>query len=209
MTFQLFAPSAILILASLGSSFTLAGEPMKAAIPQATASQSVSSPVAGESPAPALPPSASAAPAAIAPIAAPATSDILSPGDKKKLPSEFKKAQSNEEKAFDHQEKAALKELNASQSAALKAWRLQERNERRTYFDQHLSGPDRRQFVQGYLSRKKAFDQNQKDDLALAKRTWREKREALKSLQKDRELQFKTALNQDKIPNANLWPNGH
>ncbi len=163
----------------------------------AHAADLAASPTATSSP---VAPVASATPLALAPI---------TPDEKKKLPLEFKRAQSSEERAFDHQERASIKELHAAQSAALKSWRSEERKTRRKYFDEHSSGPERRQFVQGYLSRKKAFDQAQKDDLASAKRNWKSKREELKQTQKERDTQFKAAIEQNLRPAANLWPQAH
>ena len=133
----------------------------------------------------------------------------LTPDDKKKLPIEFKRAQNDEDRAMEHQEKSSTRELNAAQSAALKSWRYEEKKVRRQYFEQHLSGPERRHYVQGYLERKKAFDQAQKDDLITAKRNWKTKREDLKRSQKESDFQFKAAIQQNLKPEASLWPKGH
>ena len=120
--------------------------------------------------------------------------------EKKKLLAEYKKSLLNEQKAMAHQEKASLKELQAAQSAKSKSWRDQERKARRKFFEQHTSGPERRQYVQDYLARKKAFDQSQKDELSTSKQGWASKLEDLKKDQKSKEDQFKSLLDQNKRP---------
>ena len=156
------------------------------------------------------PPAKASASPVESPSASPAASPVLSatvtPEEKKTLSKEFKRALSNEEKALSHRERSEMKQLSAAQATKLKNWREGERGTRRKYFDQHMSGPERRDYVQGYLKRKEAFDQSQLDELAQAKKDWKVRHEELTKSQKEREAIFQKSLDQDYRPAASLWP---
>lgn len=129
--------------------------------------------------------------------------------EKKKLLKEYKKAFSEEEKAFDHQERSAMKEFSAVQSAKVRTWNAQEKSARHSFFKSTTKGPERRKYIQDYIARKKSFDQSVKDENQVMKSSWKQKRELLKQNQKDRDVQFKASLDQNKRPPAALWPSGH
>ncbi len=131
----------------------------------------------------------------------------LTAAEKKKLLSDFKKAQSEEEKNLDRLEKTATKDIQAAQSSKIKEWRNQERKARRIYFDQHTSA-ERRTYVQDYLKRKESFEQSLKDELAASRWNFKTKRDQLKTAQKEKEEKFKAAVDQNVQPAADLWPNG-
>ena len=130
----------------------------------------------------------------------------VTPSEKKKLAKDFKSALSEELNVFDRQEKQSTKTLALNQSLHAKAWREQERKARRIYFTEHTSGPERRQYVQDYQKRLKQFDQSLKDEAVSEKNSWKQKRELLKASQKNRDSQFKAALDQNKHPQDSLWP---
>jgi hypothetical protein len=160
---------------------------------------------------------ATAAPAKSEPLSVPApgtavsieetvkTEYPLAPEEKKPLTAQFKKALSDEEKSFDLQESKGTKEFKAAQSQQVKDWRNQERKTRRTFFDAHLSGPERREYVQSYITRKKEFDQRQKDDFAAYKLALKEKHDVLKSNHKIRSEQFKASVDRNVRPSKSLW----
>ena len=139
------------------------------------------------------------------PVPTPTPIPTITDAEAKSLEVQFKKALSQADAALDHQEKSALKEFYTAESQKVKEWRNREKRERRAFFDKHLSGPERRQYVQTYLSRKKEFDQSQKNDLNSFRLMWREKRDLFK---KDKEIRmghFKEALQKRLRPDPALW----
>ena len=144
--------------------------------------------------------------------ATPAPSPALEPikdSDKKKLLSDFQKALSSQKSALARQEKLSFKELSASQNSKIKKWREEQKQERRQFFEQHMSGPERRDFVQSYLKIKAEFDASVKAEYINAKKAWMEKSVSLRSLQKDQEAKFNSFLSQGFRPPADLWPAGN
>jgi len=159
-------------------------------------------------------PAASVAPVAtitnpaVATTAIPAATPVvpLSDADKKKLRSEFQKALSNQRSAHSHQEKAAMKELYTSQNIKQKKWREEQKKARQLYFEQHMSGPERREYVQKYLKLKEQFDASIKTEISSVKKSWTEKTSSLKVMQKDLELKFNEEINKGSRPGADFWP---
>ncbi len=133
-----------------------------------------------------------------------AVSTPLSQGDKKILWAQFQKALDNDERALAHRERAELKQLAFVQNARKKSWREQEKKARAQYFESH-SGPERREYVLNYISRKKALDQALQDETNRTKKSWADQAEAMKRNRKDRELRFKAALSQNQRPDDSLW----
>lgn len=133
----------------------------------------------------------------------------LTEKDKKTLLSEYNRAQANEEKALRHLQRSQMKELTAAQSQRVRTWHEEQKNARRDFFDKHLSGPERREYVQGYIQRKKDFDQSVKVEYDTARKSWAEKVEQLKTRQKEQRKKFKASLDQGKRPDATLWPSGN
>ena len=133
----------------------------------------------------------------------------VSEAEKKSLTSEFKKLLSSEEKAFSRREKTEGKQFASNQKAKQKTWYEQEKKARHVFFDQHLSGPERRQYIQDYLKRKEAFDQSIKDEAAKNKVDWQQRREAMKRSQQDRELKVKHSLDQNLKPDEALWKSAY
>ncbi len=144
--------------------------------------------------------------------ATPASTPTLEPikdSDKKKVLSDFQKALSNQKANLARQEKLSFKELSASQNSKIKKWREEQKQERRQFFEQHMSGPERRDFVQSYLKIKADFDASIKAEYINAKKAWMEKSVSLRSLQKDQESKFNSILSQGFRPPAELWPAGN
>ncbi len=133
----------------------------------------------------------------------------INEGERKKLFQEFKKAQGDEERALDHEQRLLYQELQSSQSSKIRDWRNQERKKRHAFFDQHTNPPERKQFLQDYIKRKAALDQEIKDRYVLEKKNQRVKKEQLKQQQKANELQFKAQIDKYQRPDSSLWPKGH
>jgi hypothetical protein len=129
--------------------------------------------------------------------------------EKKSLHAEFKKALSNERSALQHQERSALRELRVAQSQKQRQWREEQKTARRKYFDEHKSGPERREYVQAYLKKKQDFENTQKVEYGEARKAWTSKIQAMKQSQKVAEEQFSKGLNQGQRPAADLWPKTH
>jgi hypothetical protein len=132
------------------------------------------------------------------------TLPAVNPEEKKKLLADLKKTFASEEKNFQKQDKAAMKDFVNAQSANQKVWRGQEKKLREAYFEQHQSGPERRQYVQDYLKRKTAYDQTQKDEVINVKKVSKDHLEKLRTNQVVRETQFKQQLDQNLRPAASL-----
>ena len=127
-------------------------------------------------------------------------------GDEKKtLSAQFKKTLADEARARDHQERSSLKEFVAAQARQVKEWRNKEKRTRRIFFDEHMSGPERRDYVQNYISRQKEFKLKQASDIAAFKTVLKEKSDALQLSQKNREIQFNQAIEQNERPSRKLW----
>ncbi len=147
----------------------------------------------------------SPSPSVVPPLVLVTPAPPLSPDEQKKLRVEFKAALRQEELAFDHQEKSALKEFSVAQAAKLKEWRSREKKERHQFFDTHSTGPEQRKYVLDFVGRKKEFDLQLGESLKSEKRSWKEKRDALKVSQRNRQTKFEEALNQSQRPSADLW----
>lgn len=146
-----------------------------------------------------------------APVAAPVATPIapLTDSDKRSLQVEFKRALSNERSALQHQERSALRELRVAQNQKQRQWREEQKTARRKYFDEHMSGPERREYVQTYLKKKQDFENSQKAVYSEAKKAWTSKIQEMKQSQKGAEEKFNQALSQGQRPSADLWPKTH
>ncbi|MBS1958924.1 MAG: hypothetical protein JST80_05580 [Bdellovibrionales bacterium] len=205
--FKIFTRSLLALSTVVSLSFTAsAAEP-------ADVSTAAPSAASAASPVVSVAPTNSVAPGTpVVATVSPAERPNASPGPmtasgKKKLLSEFAKAQSNQEKAAIHTSRSELKELQAAQSQRSRSWRETERKKRKDFFESHASGPDRRAFVQDYLKRKKELDAAQKGDLEDFKKKWAMKLDELRKKQKERAAEFKSKVDQGQAPDASLWPN--
>ena len=163
--------------------------------------------VASASPMPAASPKASVnavASSSSSPSTVPMTAE-----EKKTLTKEFKRALSNELLSLSHREKSELKQFSAAQGAKVKNWRETEKNARRKYFEQHMSGPERRDYVKAYLKRKEAFDQSIVEEANTNKKEWKARHEDLSKLQKEKEVLFQKSLDSNTRPDPALWPKGN
>jgi hypothetical protein len=134
---------------------------------------------------------------------------LLSEDEKKKLQNEFRKALSNQKSALNHQERSALKEFKASQSMKQKKWRADQKTARQKFFDEHMSGPERREYVQTYLKKKAEFDESLKAEAVTFKKNWADKKQAMKQAQKEQESQFNSSIAQGVRPPTSIWPTGN
>lgn len=134
-----------------------------------------------------------------------ATVAALLPVEKTALLTQFKKTLNDDDRVEEKQNRAALKEFSTAQNQELKDWRNQEKHARRSYFDAHLKGPDRKSYIQGYITRKEAFDQKQKNDLVQFKNALKDKHDHYKASQKNRDQKFKMAIDRNERPGESLW----
>ena len=134
---------------------------------------------------------------------------VLDESEKKKLSSAFQKALSDQRSALAHQEKASMKELVSVQGLKKKKWLGDQKKDRHQFFETHMSGPERRQYVQDYQKKLQDFDTSIKSETATAKKTWLDKGTALKQSQKDQETKFNTSLSQGIRPSLMFWPAGN
>jgi hypothetical protein len=132
--------------------------------------------------------------------------DTLKPDEAKKLLSEFKKAQALEMKALEHRQKIELREMKASQKARLKEWELKEREARRTYFKEHTAGPDRRTYVQDFISRRKSMLSMMADEKKQRSGEHEARRKAIKDDQTAKMKEFQDSLAKMIRPANTLWP---
>ncbi len=130
----------------------------------------------------------------------------LTEDEKKKLSVEFKKALNQQRAAMAHQERSAIRELQVAQNQKQKRWREDQKIARRQFFDQHMSGPERREYVQNYLKKKQDFENTLKNELTETKKNWSQKNQLMKQHQKTAEEKFNEALKQGQRPSLELWP---
>ena len=145
-------------------------------------------------------PSPHAEEATPSPSATPVVQVPLTQSEKKTLWAQFEKKLDEEEKAVHRQEKSEGKQLGTGQSAKRKSWREHEKKMRAQYFDQHTAGPERRAYLQDYISRKKAMDQAQDDEWVVARKLWGERLDLMKRGRKAREAKFKASLDHNQRP---------
>lgn len=134
------------------------------------------------------------------------TTQTITEAEKKTLIKEYAKAKKNSFSAFSHQNKSYVKQLQASQERALRAWRNEEKAKRHQYFLDHHSGPDRRVYVQEYIQKKKEYEAQQKAELAKSQAEWAEKLKTFKEQMNLKEQSFNEALQKNIRPSADLWP---
>jgi hypothetical protein len=140
-----------------------------------------------------------------APQVTPKPEAPLSAVEKKPLLAKFKRLLSDQEKVLERDQNKSLNDFTIMQSQQLKNWRNQEKTERQIFFDEHLSGPDRRTYVQSYIARKKDFDQKQSEDSIAFRQSMLKKQDAFKANEKKRETQFQTAIDHNLRPPETLW----
>ncbi len=148
----------------------------------------------------------SVSPVASSPSPTPTVSAPLTEDEKKKITLEFKKALNDQKASMLHQERSSIKELVSAQNQKRKKWREDQKRQRRQFFDQHKSGPERREYVQAYLKKKEEFEISIKTELEHAKKTWAEKIQNMKNQQKTIEEKFLQALSQGQRPSPEFWP---
>jgi len=134
---------------------------------------------------------------------------VLDESEKKKLLSEFQKALSDQRSALAHQEKTSMKELSSVQSMKKKKWLTDQKKERHQFFETHMSGPERRQYVQDYQKKLQDFDTSSKAETATAKKNWTDRALSLKQSQKEQETKFNTSVSQGIRPSMTFWPAGN
>jgi hypothetical protein len=136
-----------------------------------------------------------------APSVAPSPSPVsISREEKAKIYFDFKKKLSEEERIFEKDEKSKRRELIRMQNDRRKQWRESERKARRLFFETHQSGPDRRQYVQGFVKRKKAFDADEKHEWVEFNRKQSEDRKTFRISRQERTRRVSEALERNERP---------
>jgi hypothetical protein len=130
----------------------------------------------------------------------------VSAAEKKSLQKDFDRAQIQEEKYLSRLESADERNFQNAQTSQQKNWRLNERRVRRQFFDQHMSGPARRTYVQDYLQRKEKFDEALKEEAERVKAARKSKHELLKKTQMQNKTMFQKSLDANQRPSGSLWP---
>ena len=102
-----------------------------------------------------------------------------------------------------------MRELYTAQNQKQKKWREEQKRLRRQFFEQHMSGPERREYVQTYLKKKEEFENSLKSDVVTAKKNWADKQQNLKKSQKEMEDKFNQTISQGQRPTPDLWPSGN
>lgn len=127
-------------------------------------------------------------------VAPPIAIVSISPDEQKKVLKDFNRALQETKKKWDQTEKADWKKFKTDQKHNRDQWRKKERTERRTYFDAHLSGPDRRTYVQAYIQRKKEFEIQEQEALKSFRQNWIQRQSSAKKQFKSEESRLKQAL---------------
>ena len=102
---------------------------------------------------------------------------IVNQQDEARILQTLKERIQREERELDSKEKSSRRELVKSQNDRRREWRENERKARRAYFEAHGSGPERRAYVQGFVKRKKEFDNHEKVEWTEFKHQQKEVRE--------------------------------
>jgi hypothetical protein len=118
----------------------------------------------------------------------------ISPDEQKKVMKDFNRVLQETKKKWDQTEKADWKKFKTEQKQSRDQWRKKERTERRMYFDAHLSGPERRTYVQAYIQRKKEFEIQEQEALKKFRQQWIQRQSSAKKLFKSEELRLKQSL---------------
>lgn len=113
---------------------------------------------------------------------------------------QFRNKLRDEEKAFDADEKGRRKALVRQQADRRRDWREKERRARRAFFESHMSGPERRHYVQDFVRRRKEFDQQEKNEWIEWNRKQRESRKELRISQQERTRKVNESLNRNQRP---------
>ncbi len=124
------------------------------------------------------------------------------------LQREFKKTWDLERKALEHQSAVALRQHRTAQKAQSKEWRNKERSERHAFFAAHMSGKERREYVQNYLERKEKFEKAQEQGSLDLSQDWATKRKLFKERRMNAEIQFNAAVLEKRDPPIEVWPAG-
>ncbi len=152
---------------------------------------------------------AMASTASPAPSASPSPAVIVNPFTPKarmQIAREYLRAQKSEIKALEFRQKLELKELKASQQARFEEWKRKETEARHKYFEEHSSGPEKREYVINFVERRKAFLQILSDERNARIRDQQVRVESVKSDQAARLKEFIAYLDRGERPPQELWP---
>jgi hypothetical protein len=120
---------------------------------------------------------------------------------------EFRKSWDLEKKSLEHQAAVAVRQHKNAQRAQTKEWRGKERSARHSFFSKHLNGKERREYVQGYLARKDAFEKQQDKAAVELNQRWATRRKAFKERRMNAEIQFNAAVLEKRDAPLEVWPN--
>lgn len=128
--------------------------------------------------------------------------------EREKLLVQMQKLQRAENRLIERRYRKALRDLNISQEKEYKDWVQFERKARRDFFDAHLKGPERREYIQGYFERKKQMEEGQRTERDLKRlEITRQRQQSLDQLDRNTKL-YKEQLLKGEMPPEDLLPDG-
>ena len=126
--------------------------------------------------------------------------------EREKLLVQMQRAQKAESKSIERRYRKALRDLVGNQEREYKEWVDFERKSRRDFFEQHLKGPERRDYIQGYFERKKQMEEGQKTERDLKRlEITRQRQQALDQLDRNSAI-YKEKLLRGETPPVDLLP---
>lgn len=133
-----------------------------------------------------------------------------STAEAKKLMKEFKRAQVSQLKALSHQQELDYKELKTTLKTEKSEIKTAEQKARKTFFDEHPKGTERREYIKRYIERMKKMESDHSHALEDRKKSHRDAKEALIKEQKEKLAEFEKVLKNGTLPDETLWPpKGH
>lgn len=137
--------------------------------------------------------------------ASPIAHATLSSDEQAKLRKSFSESQRNQLRGLIHRQKMELRSLRHSLKARKKEWQAEEKGKRHEFFQKNQKGPDRRDYVKGFLARQK--EMLAAHDLELARKREAQKLEltSMKANQQEKLRIFMEHIGRNERPPLNLW----
>lgn len=126
--------------------------------------------------------------------------------DSKTLLKEFTGAQRTEQKALEHRHRFEMKELKSAQDIRVKEFEKSEKEARYKFFQEHLKGPERRDYVKAFIKKREDLHKANSEDRTRKNKEYEEQLNALKKEHEQKLKDFKQALDKNEKPSQDLWP---
>lgn len=124
----------------------------------------------------------------------------------KSLKKEFLAAWKNATKALKHEQSVRATEEKRAMKLQNKQWRESEKKARRTYFEAHTKGAERRAYVMDYIQRKKEFESKQNLAKNIQAKERKSMREHFEVRKENSKKEFEEYLKKGEMPSKALWP---